>query len=450
MNIGVLIPLLLSAGILLAGNGLLGTLIAVRGTLEGFGPTIIGFTASAYFVGYILGCLVGPRLVRRAGHIRTFAGLAAVAAIAVLTMILIVDVWVWMGARLITGLCFASLSMVVESWLNERAGSAYRGRVLSLYRVVDLTAVTGSQFLLPLVGAGGFEIFVLTGMLFCLAIVPVSLSRQTAPSAPQAPGFDPLLVWRVSPVAAMGCFAIGLTNAAYRTVGPVYAQTVNLSVDQVALFMAAGIVGGTIAQYPLGWLSDRVGRRAVLIGCTVGSAIAGAVLTLAGETVNAVYAGSFLFGAFALPLYSLSVAHANDFAPKGRFVELSAALILTFSVGAVIGPLLASATMNVFGGPAFFTYTSIVHLAFLAFILYRRTKRPEVTADRRTRFVVLLRTSPAIFGLARSGRDERGTDEAADADKDDAAGLSEKPAAETPEPSAPAVAVDEPPGDRRG
>lgn len=401
MPIATLIPLLISAGILLAGNGVLGTLIAVRGTIEGFSPVLIGFTASAYFGGYVIGCLIGPNLVRRAGHIRVFAALAALAAVATLGMVMIIDPWVWLVARAATGLCFAGLSMVVESWLNEKAASGYRGRILSLYRLVDLTTVTGAQFLLPLVGAGGFEIFVLVGMLFCLALVPVSLSRQPSPSPPKGTGFDPFLVWRVSPVAAMGCLSIGLTNAAYRTLGPVYADAVDLNVEQVAIFMAAGIVGGAVAQFPLGYLSDRVGRRMVLVGCTIAAAGSGIVLTLAGSDAQLIYMGSFLFGAFALPLYSLSVAHANDHAPEGRFVELSAALILTFSLGGIFGPLIASWVVERFGGPAFFTYTSIVHVALLLFILYRITRRAAVSKDQRKPFVALLRTSPAIFNLTR-------------------------------------------------
>ncbi|MEX0921209.1 MAG: MFS transporter [Rhodovibrionaceae bacterium] len=399
---GHLIPLLASAGILLAGNGLQVTLVAVRANIEGFPITLIGLLGTVYYIGTILGCLFTAGLIKRSGHIRIFAALAALAAVCTLSLVIAVDIWVWIAARMLTGFCFSGLSMVIESWLNAKAANADRGRVFSLYRLVDLTAVTGAQFLLPAFGAGRFTVFGLVAILFCLALIPVSLSSQSSPTPPDNARLRFRYVWAISPVGCIGCLTIGFTNGAFRTLGPVFAQNVGMAVDQVALFVSAGIFGGAVAQYPFGWFSDRYDRRLALMVATAGAALAGLFLTLfAAHDANWVFAGAFLFGLFAIPLYSLSIAHANDHARPEDYVELSGGLILFFGIGAAIGPSIASTVIDVFGGPALFTYTTAMHLIFLVFVAYRMTRRAGVSRDSKTSYVSLLRTSPAIFKLGR-------------------------------------------------
>ena len=398
-------PLLISAGILLGANGLVGTLIAVRATIEGFPEVAIGLMGTAYFGGFFGGCVATPKLIARAGHIRVFAALSALAAIAALGFILVLDATFWIALRVVTGFAFSGLSMVVESWLNERAASADRARVLSLYRIIDLGAVTGSQFLLPLIGAEGFEIFAVTGMLFASALIPICLSRAVSPKPPETTRLRPLWVWRLSPVAAAGCITLGMTNGAFRTIGPVYADAMGLSVDQVALFMSLGIAGGALLQYPLGWLSDRTDRRIALLLATAGAACASLYLANLAETVNAIFLGSFLFGSFALPLYSLSAAQANDHAKAGEFIGLAAGLTLFYALGASVGPFASSLIIERFGPPAFFTYTSSLHGLFILFVLYRMTRRAAVPRTLRSRFVALLRTSPQIFRLSGASGD---------------------------------------------
>lgn len=154
-SLGPLVPILLAAGILLGGNGLQGTLIAVRGVQEGFSPAAIGFMGTAYFTGFLIGCLDIVRMIRSVGHIRCFAALAAIAASATLVMVISVDVFTWVGARFVSGFCFAGLFTVIEAWLNSGVANSDRARVLAVYRIVDLGSVTGAQFLIPLFGAGG-------------------------------------------------------------------------------------------------------------------------------------------------------------------------------------------------------------------------------------------------------------------------------------------------------
>lgn len=405
-----LVPLLVSAAILLCGNGVLVTLVAVRANLEGFSPSTIGLFGTSYFAGFVVGCLFTARLIAQAGHIRVFAALASAAALTSLILILFVDPWVWAATRAVMGFCFSGLFTVVEAWLNEKAPSSSRGRVLSLYRLIDLGSVTVAQFLLPAIGPEGFPIFAVVAIFFCLAVMPISLSRQRSPLAPERPSLDVGRIWRLSPVACVGCVTVGLTTSAFRTVGPVYAQSAGLSVEQVAVFMTAGIVGGAVLQFPFGWLSDRYDRRWTLLIATVGASLAGLAITLTGASEPfALYAGAFVFGCFAIPLYSLSVAHANDMAGEGDYVQLTATLILFWGLAASVGPFTASLLMQASSSAAFFVYTSFFHILFVAFVLYRMVKRRTAPGVQKASYVPLNRTSPEIFRLARrrNGRGRR-------------------------------------------
>lgn len=407
-----LFPLLLAAGILLAGNGMQGTLIAVRGAAEGLSPGFIGFIGSAYFAGFLLGCLFIPRILRSVGHIRAFASLAAMAAAGSLLLILIVEPITWSVLRFAMGFCFSGLFTTIESWINSGVSNRDRGRVLSLYRLIDLAAVTGAQYLIPLFGVTGFSIFAVMAIMITLSLVPVSLADRSNPKPPAAFRLDLASVWRLSPLACMGCISIGLTNSAFRLVGPIYAQEIGLAISDVATFMSAGIVGGAVLQYPFGLMSDRFDRRTILAIATAGAMVSGmAISAFAGTSPFLNFAGIFAFGAFALPLFSLSAAHANDHAVEGEFVQIAAGLMFFFSTGAMMGPLIASFLMEQFGPRFLFSYTSVIHAGLIIVTLYRMRARAGVPAEARKGFVPLLRTSPAIFRMARRSEQDGSNDE---------------------------------------
>jgi len=396
-----LIPLLTAAFILLAGNGIQGTLITLRANIEGFDSTFIGLMGTAYFAGFALSCLAAPKMIRLVGHIRVFAALAAIASAATLMLVLVVDGYVWMAMRFATGFCFAGLFTVMESWLAATSKNTDRGKILSIYRIVDMTANAGAQFLLPAFGAMGFELFAIIAILFAISLVPISLGDRSSPKPPESFSFDLRTVWTISPLACAGCLTLGLTNSAFRLIGPLYAETMGLDTAGVALFLSAGIVGGAALQFPLGYLSDRLDRRMMIIAATLGAMLAGLLLSTT-EPGNAVmiYAGSFLFGAFALPLYSLSIAHANDQAEPGQYVLVAAGMIFFFAAGATFGPLIASLVLDRFGAPAFFSYTSAVHGALVVVTLVRMAIRPEVTDKGRSSFNYLLNSSPVFVRMA--------------------------------------------------
>lgn len=412
-SIRPLIPLLIAAGILLGGNGLQSTLIALRGAEEGFSPATIGFMGTAYFGGFLLGCVFITRIMKAVGHIRAFSALAAIASAGTLLIVLIIDPVFWSAMRFATGFCFAGLFTIMESWLNSGVQNRDRARVLALYRIIDIGSVTGAQFLIPVFGAGGFAIFAIMSIMITLSLVPVSLGDRSNPTAPEDVKLDLARVWRISPLGAAGCVAVGLTNSSFRTLSPVYAEQIGMSVTDVVTFVSIGIIGGAIIQYPLGHLSDLWDRRRILLITTCGAMLSALSLVfLAGTGPLANFLLVFVFGSFAMPLYSLSAAHANDRAGKGEFVLVNAALMLFYSFGAIGGPLLAAFFMQRFGPRWLFIFCATVYAVFILIIVYRMLARDAVPASRRGPFTALLRTSPIFARLARrSGGSGKGPTE---------------------------------------
>jgi MFS family permease len=316
----------------------------------------------------------------------------------------------WSVIRFATGFCFAGLFTIMESWLNAGAANENRARVLALYRIVDIGSVTGAQFLIPVFGPGGFTIFAIMSIMITLSLVPVSLGDRSNPPTPEDVKLDLRRVFRISPLGCMGCIAVGVTNSSFRALSPVYAEEIGMSVTDVVTFVSVGIIGGAIIQYPLGHLSDRWDRRKVLLLATLGSMASALLLVaLAGSGALVTFALVFVFGSFAMPLFSLSAAHANDRAGKGDFVVVNAALMLFYSFGAIGGPLSASFFMETFGPSALFGYIAAVYAVFVLIILYRMRARSGVPAERRGRFIALLRTSTIFARLARgSGGPDKG------------------------------------------
>ena len=418
-TIGPLTALLVAVAILFFGNGLQGVLLPVRATLEAFATTSIGLIAAAYSVGFMAGCLSMPYVVRRVGHIRTFAVCAAVAAAVVLVMALAVHPAVWIPLRAFSGICFAGLFMVIESWLNERATSVNRGQILATYMVINLSAVTAGQMVLPLGAPDGFSLFAVTAIAITLALVPVGLTTSDAPQPLRQVRLRLGRLYAMSPVGVVGGFFVGLANGAFGGLGAVFATQIGMSVTGVALFMSAALVGGALAQVPIGRLSDRTDRRKVIVGVCVLAALAGGLLALLGDARQGgllleapvrladlspviLVAVATLFGAAIYPQYSLCVAHTNDFVGREEFVEASSGLLLTWAIGASIGPVLAAFAMDGLGVGALFLYTALVHAGFALFTIYRISRRAPVPTAERDRYVAggrPSRTTPVAVDL---------------------------------------------------
>ncbi|MND66833.1 putative MFS-type transporter YcaD [compost metagenome] len=401
-HIRPLVPLLVTAGILIGGNGLQGTYIALRGTAEGFSPTVIGMIGAGYSVGFAVGCIYVSRLLRSIGHIRTFAAMAAIGASCSIVMAQVIDPVAWAFLRFLIGIAVASLFATVESWINAKVTNENRARTLSIYRFVDLGSVTFAQYLIPTVGIEGQALFAIISIAMTLSLVPISVADKSSPAPPDAVAFDLKAVWQISPLAVVGVIAVGLSMAAFRNIGPVYAHEIGMDITSIATFMSAGIIGGVVLQYPLGLYSDKLDRRRVIVWATIGSILTGGYLSFgAGTNETANIIAVFLFGAFSMPLYSLCSAHGNDHAKPGQYALVAAGLLFFWSVGAIVGPLLAATLLQYLGPRAFFAYTSFIFAGFLIFTIMRMGVRPPVPpSERHSRFRALLRTSAYFNRLA--------------------------------------------------
>jgi MFS family permease len=408
--------LLLGAAMLLWGNGLQGILLPVRATIESFSTSTIGLIASAYSLGFVVSCRYAPHIVRRVGHIRSFAVLAAIGSCVVLLLVLVVHPVVWILLRMLSGFCFAGLYMVIESWLNESAENANRGQIFSTYMVINLTAITLGQLVLPLGDPAGFALFAITAIAVAMALVPIGLTTSAAPQPIRQVQLRLGRLYRMSPVGLAGCFFVGLGNGAFGGLGAVFADAIGLSTTGIALFMSAALIGGALAQLPLGRLSDRIDRRQViamacgfamifgLLLAAIGRAHEGWPILGQGAVTAALHPAVLiavvtLYGCFAYPIYGLCVAHTNDFVSREEFIEASSGLLLTWGIGASIGPVLGALAMEYVGLGGLFFYTALVYSTFALVTLYRITRRVAVPAAERADFVHQPTTTPEVTAL---------------------------------------------------
>jgi MFS family permease len=385
-NLRPIASLLLAVAFLLAGNGLQFTLLPLRGHAEDFSAFAIGVIGSAYYVGFVSGCLLAPYLILRAGHIRAFTALVALAVVVGLAYPLATAVGAWIAFRVINGFCIAGFYLVIESWLNDRATNETRGLVMSSYVMVNFFAFTVGQLMVMLYPVRAAEDFVVAAMLVSLAIIPVALTRSAQPAPITIVSFRPMRLYRAAPVGLVASLMVGVANGAFLSLGPLSAAHNGLNVGEVAVFMSAATIAGALAQWPVGRLSDRVDRRLVLLALLIGSAATGIILWLFAGTGPLLLIFGFLFGALALPCYSLAAAHAYDKTPVSETVPTAATILLANACGAVVGPLLASATMALQGPRALFLFTAVVQGVLAAYVFYRTTVQASLSAPEKTDF----------------------------------------------------------------
>jgi MFS family permease len=379
--------LLVSVAVLLAGNGLQGTLVPIRASLENFMPIELGLLGSTYFIGFTLGCVLGPALVRRAGHIRAFLAMTSLASVVPLLHVMEVSPLMWWLLRAFTGFCFAVLYIVIESWLNAKSDNATRGMVFSVYTIINLTVITAGQMMIGLADPNSFILFGMASILVSIAALPVAFTLSATPVAAEFVRPRMLRLYRISPVGVAGCFAVGLANGAFWGLGPVFAKNQGLGPAMVGLYMSAVVFGGALAQWPLGHLSDHTDRRRVMIASAAIAAAAAVATALipAGDESAMLLTGA-LFGAGAFPLYALAVAHANDFAEPTDYVEMSSGLLLTYGIGAAVGPLLAGVARSFAGMPVLFLFTAAVHALLIGYVVWRMSRRQPVPEAEHVSF----------------------------------------------------------------
>ncbi len=395
--------LFLSVILLQLSSGGVGPLDALSGIALGFTREQIGLLGSAHFFGFFIGCWWAPRLMGNVGHSRAFAAFTATGAIGLLGHYLVIDPYAWALMRVASGLCVAGCYTVVEAWLQSKVTNETRGRAMGVYRVVDMTGSLAAQMVISVLAPASYVSYNLLALLCCAALLPIAVTKSSQPETPDAPRLRPMLAVTRSPLAAAGVVVAALSSASFRMVGPVYGQEVGLATTQIAWFLAAFVLGGALAQFPVGWLADKFDRRWVLIGMSFAatlSCIATAMFT--GLTTTGVMLMAGVFGITTFPIYSISAAHAHDFASNEERVELSAALMFWYATGAIAAPLVASWLMEAYGPPALFFMIAVGHGVLIVFGLLRM--RTRASPRIRTRYVWSPRTTFQIgrlFGKSR-------------------------------------------------
>ena len=381
-------PLFFGVSMIMIGNGLQGTLLGVRATLEHFPTYSIGIIMSMYYVGFMLGSHYVPKLIRGVGHIRVFAALASIASTTVLFHGLFPSEGIWGVVRAVTGFSYAGLYIVIESWLNNASDNKTRGKMMAAYLVILYSSMAVGQYLLTLADPKDMDLFVITSILVTIAVLPISLSSRPAPKFDEPVKVSIKQLFKTSPLGVYGVFASGLAGACLFSIGPVYAANMGFTLAQISTFIASAIIGGVLLQFPIGWFSDKYDRRIVLVMVSGLAAVScGLALLTASAHPYALFFAMFLIGGTALTIYGLSSAHTNDHLSPSQVVAASASMILVNGVGSMIGPVLSSSLMNAVGPDMLFIVMGVFYCSIALYGIYRASIRPPVPREQQSHFV---------------------------------------------------------------
>ncbi len=390
LRLAVLAPiasLMLSTFLILMAQGVASILLPLRAREAGWSTSEIGWMGSVYAVGFTIGCLVVPKLVRRVGHIRVFAVLATGLAMALLLHAMFVQPIAWAAIRGMGGFALAGTYMVVESWLNERTENANRGAIFSLYMIVSMIGLMAGQYAMPFGPQAGEALYIVSALIFLAAIIPVGLSTAQSPRPVAEVTLDLAELYRTSPAALVGTFLCGVISGNWNFLAAVYGTGIGLSTLSVATMLACTMIGGAVFQFPLGRVSDFVDRRLVMIAAGLLGAALSMLFIFAPLTAHwQIFAAMFLFGAVLYPIYSLAAAHANDFARPEDFVKVSSGLLIVYGIGSMIGPVLGGFAMDEAGTAGFFWVMLISYALYAGYAFWRSLKRAPVEPDKRPDF----------------------------------------------------------------
>ncbi|NIZ61589.1 MFS transporter [Sedimentitalea sp. CY04] len=375
--------LLLGMGLLMVGNGLQGTLLGVRGEIEGFTTLEMSFVMSAYFVGFLGGSKLAPDLIRRVGHVRVFAALASFISAVMILYPAFTNPAAWILGRVIIGFCFSGVYVTAESWLNNAADNENRGKALSLYMMVQMAGIVGAQGLLLVGDPAGYETFVIASVLVSISFAPILLSISPTPAFDTAKPMTLKQLFDTSPLGCVGMFLLGGVFSAQFGMSAVFGAEAGLSLLEISIFVATFYVGATLLQYPLGWISDRMDRR-VLILIIAGVGAVGATIGMKfGLQFEMLLVSAFLIGGMTSPLYSLLIAHTNDYLDHDDMAAASGGLVFINGLGAIAGPVVTGWLMSegVFGPQGYFLFMIVLLAALAVYAGYRTTQRAAIPLE---------------------------------------------------------------------
>ncbi|WP_069299170.1 MFS transporter [Neptunicoccus sediminis] len=394
--------LLLGMFLLMLGNGVQGTLLGIRGALEGFTPGTMSLIMSGYFVGFLGGSQMAPGMIRRVGHVRVFAALASMISAALILYAAMPNEFVWFFLRVVVGFCFSGVYVVAESWLNDSATNETRGQALSAYLIVQMMGIVAAQWLLNFADVGGFILFIIISVAVSVSFAPILLSVSPAPVFHTTKPMSLKELFHASPLGVVGTFLLGGIFAALFGMTAVYGTEKGMSVGEISIFVGIIYVGGMLCQFPIGWLSDRMDRRLLIIGITmIGTATTLVAFAFASD-FTVLMVCSFIIGGTANPLYSLLLAYTNDFLELDDMAAASGGLIFVNGIGAISGPLVVGWMMSTFGSDSFFLYIGALMMVMAIYAIYRTFQRASPDVDDTNSYAPVFSTaSPVAFEVAQ-------------------------------------------------
>lgn len=366
------------------GVGLLNALLPLRMRDAGFTSSDIGVMVAGFSAGFLLGCIYAPHLIHRIGHIRTFSAFATVLSTLTLALAIDTDLMLWTAARLLSGFCYAGLLTVSDSWISGETERSVRGRVMSVYMILYKLAQAGGPLILTLAVIDGNWHFMLVSALFSMSLLPIAMRHGDNPTPPSNERMGLIKLYKITPLAVVGCLCIGTTNSGTMNLITLYGIDIGLDRAGAVMLSSALQLGALFLQWPLGWASDKRDRRTVMIFGVGGLVLVSTALVLAPTLPlwgYLILVG--MVGGFGLSIYPIIISHAGDFVKPDQMVPLCATLMLAFAFGMTLGPLTGSAAMEVFGPSGLFMHSIFFGSVFIVFALYRMTRRrAPVNADR--------------------------------------------------------------------
>ena len=389
-------PLLLGILLLMVGNGMQGTLLGIRGGIEGFTTTEMAVVTSAYFLGFLFGSRVTPALIRGVGHVRVFAALGSLISAVLILYAAAPDPIAWALMRVLIGFSFSGVYITAESWLNNASTNETRGQALSLYMIMQMLGIIGAQVLLNTGDPSGFILFVIPSVLVSLAFTPILLTASQAPAFELTKPLSFRALFRASPLGCVGMFLLGGVFSAQFGMAAVWGSEAGLSVREISVFVAAIYVGGLVLQYPIGWASDRMDRRLLILSL---SAVGGAVMVLpvVADPGFALLVGvAVAMGGISNPLYSLILAYVNDYLEPSDMAAASAGLLFINGLGAIGGPLITGWMMARIGPQGFFLFMGILFVLLAVYAAWRMTRRAAPRPEDTGGFAVVSPTASVL------------------------------------------------------
>lgn len=389
--------LLLGMLLLMIGNGLQGTLLGVRGGIEGFSPFMMSIVMSAYYVGFLGGSRMTPDLIRRVGHVRVFAALASFISAVMILYPVITDTVAWALGRVLIGFCFSGVYVTAESWLNNSSTNENRGKALSLYMIVQMAGIVTAQGMLAMGDPSGYVLFVVSSVAVSISFAPILLSISPTPAFETTKPMSLKQLYVISPLGCVGMFMMGGVFSAQLAMSAVYGTLVGMTLGQISAFVASIYIGALLLQYPIGWISDRMDRRQLIMVVAALGGVGAVIGFLYGSNFTVLLAASFLIGGMANPLYALLIAYTNDFLEHEDMAAASGGLIFINGLGAILGPLIIGWLMGVIGPGGFFLFLAGLMFALAAYAAYRMTQRAATPVDETGSYSPVTPTASPVF-----------------------------------------------------